>query len=137
MESKVRGYEYGGKRCSLTGYKSSNSKNVTNDSTVASTNEQKASPKADMDHLPLTAKKSEIFHASVPSSSKDVVEQPGTITKLGTASTSFSNISVDDDSSSGSNQAAGTMRNTLTSIDQEEPMNDAYAKKMKQPLKVC
>ncbi|VDK79899.1 unnamed protein product [Litomosoides sigmodontis] len=136
VESKVRGYEYGGKRCSLTGCKSSNSKNVANDPMVASTNEQKASPKPDMDNLPSTAKKTENFHSNVPSSSKDVVEQPGIITKLGTASTSFSNISVDDDSSSGSNQTAGTVRNTPTSTEQEEPMNDAYAKKIKQPLKL-
>ncbi|CAG9540476.1 unnamed protein product [Cercopithifilaria johnstoni] len=136
VESKVRGYEYGGKRCSLTGCKSSHntSKNVANDSIAGSTNEQKTSLKADMDHLPSITKTTD-FHSNVPSTSKGVVEQPGIITKLGTISNSFSNISVDDDSSSGSNQAAGTMRNTPTSVDQEEPMNDAYAKKLKQSLK--
>ncbi|VBB33191.1 unnamed protein product [Acanthocheilonema viteae] len=138
VESKVRGYEVGGKRCSLTGCKSSYyaSKSVANDSTVGSTNEQKTSLKTDMDHSPSTAKTIEDFHSNVPSTSKDVVEQPGTVTKLGTLSASFSNISVDDDSSSGSNQAASTVRNTPTSVDQEEPMNDAYAKKLKQSLKV-
>uniref|UniRef100_A0A158Q8R4 Bromo domain-containing protein n=1 Tax=Elaeophora elaphi TaxID=1147741 RepID=A0A158Q8R4_9BILA len=138
VESKVRGYEDGGKRCSLTGCKPSysTSKNVANDSTVASTNEQKTSLKADVDHLPSTAKMTEDCHSNVPSTSKGIIEQPDSITKLGTASVSASNISLDDDSSSGSNQATGTMRNTLTSIDREEPMNDAYAKKLKHSLKV-
>ncbi|EJD74959.1 polybromodomain protein [Loa loa] len=139
VESKVRGYEDGGKRCSLTGCKPSYYKNVTNDTndcTIVSTNEQKASLKGDMDQLPSTVKtKTEDFHSNVPSTSKSIVEQPGAISKLGIVSASFSSISVDDDSSSGSNQAPGNIRNTPTSIDQEEPMNDAHAKKLKHSLK--
>lgn len=139
MESKVRGHEDGGKRCSLTGCKPSHyaSKNVANDCTVESTNEQKTSLKSDTDQLPITAKtKTEDFHSNVPSTSKGIAEQPDTITKMGTVSASFSSISVDDDNSSGSNQAAGVMRNIPNSVDQEEPMNDAYAKKLKHSLKV-
>ncbi|VDP22592.1 unnamed protein product [Onchocerca flexuosa] len=139
VESKVRGYEDGGKRCSLTGCKSSHysSTKVANDCAVVSTNEQKISLKVDMDQLPSTAKtKTEDFHSNVPSTSKGIIEQSGTITKLGSMSASFSSISVDDDSSSGSNQAASTMRNTPISVDQEEAMNDAYAKKLKHSLKV-
>ncbi|VDK76275.1 unnamed protein product, partial [Onchocerca ochengi] len=135
VESKVRGYEDGGKRCSLTGCKSSHysSTKVANDCAVISTDEQKTSSKADMDQLPSTAKtKAEDFHSNVPSTSKGIIEQ--SITKLGSAS--FSSISVDDDSSSGSNQAASTMRNTPISVDQEEAMNDAYAKKLRHSLKV-
>lgn len=136
VESKVRGYESGGKRCSLTGCKSSHyaSKNVANDCTVRSTNEQKASQKADMVHLP-SKMMTEDFHSNVPSTSKVAIERPGIITKPGTVSASLSNISIDDDSSSRSNQIAGTMHNT-SSVDHEEPMNDAYAKKLKQSLKV-
>ncbi|VDO25165.1 unnamed protein product [Brugia timori] len=140
VESKVRGYEDGGKRCSLTGYKPSHymsrnvSQNDANDCTVLPINEQKT--KDDVDQL-LSSEvtKTEDFHSNVPSTSKGIVEQAGTVTKLGTISTSFSSISVDDDSSSGSNQVAGTIRN-LPTIDQEEPMNDAYAKKLKHSLKV-
>nr|CAC70156.1 polybromodomain protein [Brugia malayi] len=139
VESKVRGYEDGGKRCSLTGYKPSHymsrnvSQNDANDCTVLPINEQKT--KDDVDQL-LSSEvtKTEDFHSNVPSTSKGIVEQAGTVTKLGTISTSFSSISVDDDSSSGSNQVAGTIRN-LPTIDQEEPMNDAYAKKLKHSLK--
>ncbi|MCP9263520.1 Protein polybromo-1 [Dirofilaria immitis] len=137
VESKVRGYEDGGKRCSLTGCKPAHcsSKNVASDCAVVTTNEQKTFLKGDVDQLSSTAKtKTEDFHTSVPSTSKGI-EQSDTITKAGSISASFSSISVDDDSNSGSNQASSTMRNTPISGDQEEPMNDAYAKKLKHPLK--
>lgn len=87
-----------------------------------------------MEQSLFTDKSKADIHSNVPSTSKGIIEQPGATTNLGTSSASFSNISVDDDSSSSSNQA--TIRNMPTSVDQEEPMNDAYAKKVKHSLKV-
>uniref|UniRef100_A0A915PSR4 Protein polybromo-1 n=1 Tax=Setaria digitata TaxID=48799 RepID=A0A915PSR4_9BILA len=144
VESKVRGHESGGKKCSLTGCKPSyfnTSKSAANNCSVILTNstanEQKPLSKGYANQLTSTVRsKGEDFHSNVPSTSKDIVEQPDGITNLGSTSASFSSISVDDDNSSGSNQAISTMCNTPTSVDQGELMNDAYAKKLKHPLKV-
>lgn len=125
VESKVLGREFGKNRCNLIGSK-----------TLASSKHTETTPRDGGE--PSASTNLEGVHSDIPSTSKSVAEQHYRQPDIPTDQTSIStssSASLDEEFSNPTTSAAADARNTQIA-DNEEPMNDAFAKKLKQPLKV-